>query len=95
MTHTTVRRAAFFTAGGGIYGEFNWVAIGVYLIGVLVELPFMIMTFYTGFIAKHLNGGDITWLVSLAVTTPLSYFALKSRGSQGVRQAAPIPQSIA
>ena len=62
--------ASFFRPGGGIYGQYQWKALIVYLIGICVEVPFMSTTLYTG-PAAHALGADITWLVGLAITTPL------------------------
>ena len=62
--------ASFFRPGGGIYGQYQWKALIVYLIGICVEVPFMSTTLYTG-PAAHALGADITWLVGLAITIPL------------------------
>lgn len=70
--------SAFFDPSGGPYGQVNWVGCGVYLIGVAVEIPFMSTTLYTGPVATKLNGTDLAWLVGLAVTIPLYYFAAKA-----------------
>lgn len=43
------------------------------LIGILVEVPFMSTTRYTGPAAKAMNGTDLSWLVGLVVTVPLYY----------------------
>jgi NCS1 family nucleobase:cation symporter-1 len=64
---------AFFLADGGIYGRFNMTALGAYAIGVIAELPFMILGTpdYTGFAVSHLGGADISWIVGLVVTIPV------------------------
>ncbi|NMP24536.1 purine-cytosine permease family protein [Sulfobacillus harzensis] len=64
----------------GIYHRVNWRTMLVYVIGVLVEIPFMDATFYEGPVAKAMGGGDISWLIGLAVSAPLYY--LLSRGSR-------------
>jgi NCS1 family nucleobase:cation symporter-1 len=67
--------AAFFTAAGGMYGRFNWPAIACYILGFFIQLPFMSTTLYTGPIARLLDGVDISWIVGLAVVSPV-YYAL-------------------
>jgi nucleobase:cation symporter-1, NCS1 family len=57
----------------GIYGRFNVRAIVAYVVGVLVEIPFMSTTFYTGPMVRHLGGADISWLLGLAVASGLYY----------------------
>lgn len=65
---------AFFTAEGGVYGRFNKAAIACYILGILIQLPFVATTLYTGPIATMLNGVDISWIVGLAVISPVYYF---------------------
>ena len=43
--------------------------------GVVVEIPFMSTTFYTGPMVAHLGGADIAWIVGLIVTS-VTYFIL-------------------
>jgi len=64
---------AFFDPSGGPYGRIGWVGVSAYLIGILVEIPFMSTTLYTGPAAKAMNGTDLSWLVGLVVTVPLYY----------------------
>ncbi len=54
----------------GIYGRYQWGAIGVYLVSILIQIPFMSMSFYTGALA-HALGADIAWLPGLIVPTAL------------------------
>jgi nucleobase:cation symporter-1, NCS1 family len=54
----------------GIYGRYQWGSIGVYLVSILVQIPFMSMSFYTGALA-HALGADIAWLPGLIVPTAL------------------------
>ena len=55
----------------------NWPAVICYLIGVAVQLPFMIIgTAYTGPMAKLLGGTDISFIVGLVVVSPLYYFTM-------------------
>jgi NCS1 family nucleobase:cation symporter-1 len=51
----------------GIYGRFAWRGLTAYAISLLVELPFVSQTYYTGFMVKYLGGADISWLVGFAL----------------------------
>lgn len=78
VRHGEYRIQDIFTLDG-IYGRINWRTLLVYVIGVLVEIPFMNTTFYTGPIANALGGADISWIVGLLVSAPLYYFLARSR----------------
>ncbi|HTV53022.1 MAG TPA: cytosine permease [Steroidobacteraceae bacterium] len=86
-----VRRAqyhveSFLRADGGIYGRVNPAAVGCYVLGILVQVPFMSTPMYTGVVAHRLHDADLSWLIGLAVTAPL-YYALAVR-RQALRVAA-------
>jgi NCS1 nucleoside transporter family len=74
---------ALFERDGGRYGRFNWVAIGCYFAGILVQIPFLSTTLFTGFIASAIGGVDISWIVGLAVICPLYYVLMKPRMQAG------------
>jgi NCS1 family nucleobase:cation symporter-1 len=57
----------------GRYGSVNIVAIVAYLVGILIQIPFLSQTLYTGPIAKAMGGLDISWLVALVVTFAIYY----------------------
>jgi NCS1 family nucleobase:cation symporter-1 len=61
----------------GSYGRFNLRAIGSYLAGVLVEIPFMSTTYYTGPMVSHLGGADISWILGLIVASGLYYATMR------------------
>lgn len=65
--------ASFLRQDGGIYGRINVPAVGCYFFGILVQIPFMASPLYTGPIAAELGGADLSWLVGLALTSPLYY----------------------
>ncbi|HEV3382930.1 MAG TPA: cytosine permease [Trebonia sp.] len=67
----------FFRADGGRYGRVNWVAIAAYVLGICVQVPFIVTTLYTGPVGKALDGVDLSWIVGLAVVTPFYYFGAK------------------
>ncbi|KLU59814.1 cytosine permease [Peptococcaceae bacterium CEB3] len=64
---------------GGQYGSFNWVALGVYVVGFLVQLPFVNTDIYEGPLAKAMGGADIAWIVGLAVSSVLYYLLGRRR----------------
>ena len=64
--------------GKGRYGDYNWVALGCYIMGVVVQIPFMSQALYVGPIAKALDGADISWIVSLVITS-LVYYPLAKK----------------
>lgn len=57
----------------GIYGVINWKTISVYVVAVLVEIPFINSALYVGPVARYLGGADLAWIVSLAVASVLYY----------------------
>jgi nucleobase:cation symporter-1, NCS1 family len=63
----------FFRADGGRYGRVNWVAIVCYLVGIGVQIPFVVTTLYTGPFGHTFRGVDVSWIVGLAVVSPLYY----------------------
>jgi NCS1 family nucleobase:cation symporter-1 len=69
---------SFVRADGGIYGRFQWPAIACYVFGIIIEVPFMSQTLYTGPIAQKLGGADISWIVCLAIISPVYYFVSKT-----------------
>jgi len=78
----------------GYYGTVNWWALLIYVVTIGVELPFMNSSFYEGPVAKSLGGGDIAWLIGLAVAIP--GYALAARrwlGSRAVPVGATQQQS--
>ncbi|WP_263263115.1 cytosine permease [Pseudomonas sp. RIT-PI-S] len=80
VAHGNYDVPSFFRRDGGIYGYFNWTAVGCYLLGVLVQVPFMATELYTGVVAKAIGGADIAWIVGLAVISPVYYLASRRRG---------------
>jgi nucleobase:cation symporter-1, NCS1 family len=70
---------SFFAADGGIYGRYNVAALICYTVGILVQIPFVATDLYTGSIARAMGGIDLSWVVGLAVVTPVYYFAARAR----------------
>ena len=91
LRHGDYRVEDFFKRDGGVYGRFNWVAIGSYIAGALIQVPFTATAIYTGPLAAALGGVDISWIVGLVVVAPLYYVA--ARVFRKKTEAAPFPSS--
>jgi NCS1 family nucleobase:cation symporter-1 len=74
---------SFFARDGGIYGRYNAVALTCYGLGIVVQLPFLATDVFTGPIAKALGGADISWLIALAVVSPLYYVWARRSANRG------------
>ena len=58
----------------GMYGRWGWRGIVAYLLGFAAMTPFFsVGTLYEGFIAKALDGADISFFIGLAVAGVLYY----------------------
>ena len=73
--------AAFFQPDGGRYGRYNGPALLCYVIGILVQVPFVSNPFYTGAVARALGGADVSWIVGVVVVGPL-YWAVMRQGGR-------------
>jgi NCS1 family nucleobase:cation symporter-1 len=80
---------AFFRHDGGIYGRVNVVAVSCYVLGILVQLPFIDNKLYQGSFAKALGGADLSWIVGLVITAPAYYWlAKRAQASEHARAGA-------
>ena len=70
-----------FRRDGGRYGRWDRVGIVSYLIGLLVQVPFMVTNLYTGPIAEPLNFVDVAWVVGFAVPSVV-YLVSKTASRQ-------------
>jgi NCS1 family nucleobase:cation symporter-1 len=75
---------AFFRQDGGIYGRVNVAAVTCYGFGILVQIPFIASSLYTGPLARAAGGIDLSWIVGLLLTSPAYYWMAKR--SQGQTQ---------
>ncbi|HWZ61502.1 MAG TPA: cytosine permease [Steroidobacteraceae bacterium] len=71
--------ASFFAPDGGIYGHYNATALACYLVGIVVQIPFIAADVYTGPVARALGGVDLSWMVGIAVVSPVYYFAVRAQ----------------
>jgi NCS1 nucleoside transporter family len=72
----------------GMYGRWQWRGIVSYLVGFAAMLPFLSTSKYTGFVAKALNGADISLFIGLPVAGILYYVLAKSIDVDGETRAA-------
>jgi len=79
---------SLFEADGGIYGRINVPAVGCYVLGIGIQIPFLSNALYTGPIAMAFNGVDVSWIVGLAVICPVYYFWARATTSSPERIAA-------
>jgi NCS1 family nucleobase:cation symporter-1 len=77
LQHGEYHVESFFRQDGGIYGRVNGAAVTCYLLGILIQLPFVASALYTGPIARALGNVDLSWIVGLAVTSPVYYWLAK------------------
>ncbi|MDF3834313.1 cytosine permease [Cupriavidus basilensis] len=66
----------------GRYGRWNMAGIVVYALGVLVQMPLIATSFYTGAWVAALGGVDISWIVGLLVPALLYYLVSRARLDQ-------------
>jgi len=57
----------------GRYGAWNTGALVTYVIGIVVQIPFLAQKLYTGPFTEMLGGVDISWIVGLVVTAGIYY----------------------
>jgi NCS1 family nucleobase:cation symporter-1 len=62
----------------GRYGRWSSVAITTYVLGIVVQVPFLAQSLYTGPVTDALGGADISWIVGLVVPAVV-YYAWASR----------------
>lgn len=56
-----------FRRDGGVYGRWDGIGLVAYLIGMLVQIPFMVTNMYTGPLAAPLGFVDVAWIVGFIV----------------------------
>lgn len=74
----------------GLYGSWQWRGLLAYAVGLLAEVPFMVLpapVAFTGPLAAALGGVDVAWLVGLAVTTVV-YLAVSRSLDLGAERRA-------
>jgi nucleobase:cation symporter-1, NCS1 family len=86
-----VRRGRYVIADifktNGIYGRVNWWGVGIYLLAILVEIPFVNSSLYVGPLAKDLGGADISWIVGFIVAAVLYYLTASPHVARAAHRA--------
>lgn len=59
---------SIFAADGGVYGRFNTRAIVAYVIGIVVQLPFLKNQWFEGVWADAIAGVDVSWVFGIAAS---------------------------
>jgi NCS1 family nucleobase:cation symporter-1 len=77
LRHGEYHVESFFQQDGGIYGRVNTAAVACYVLGILVQLPFVACALYTGPVARAMGGIDLSWIVGLLITSPVYYWLAK------------------
>ncbi|WEK28783.1 MAG: cytosine permease [Candidatus Pseudomonas phytovorans] len=71
----------------GIYGRVNWIAVGVFLATIALEIPFMNTSLYVGPVAASLQGIDLAWVVGLLFPAACYYSLMQRRSALAARTA--------
>jgi nucleobase:cation symporter-1, NCS1 family len=71
----------------GIYGAYRWRTVAVYVIGILIQVPFMSLSFFKGSVANWL-GSDFAWVPGLLVCAILYVAIEKGLGPTGAERLA-------
>jgi nucleobase:cation symporter-1, NCS1 family len=82
--------ASLFHANGH-YGAVSWRAMGTYLLGVAIEVPFMSTSFYTGPMVNALGGADISWVLGLISSGAAYFLVMRNQRSEVASQSAMTP----
>src|SRR6185437_14466503 len=72
----------------GVYGRWGWRGILSYLVGFAAMLPFLSTSKYTGFVAKAMDGADISFFIGLPVAGLLYYVLAQSIDVESERRLA-------
>ena len=73
--------ADMFRRDGGRYGRWNTAGLVSYLIGLVVQVPFMVTNLYTGPLAEPLGYVDVAWVFGFIV--PAVVYVVWRRREQG------------
>lgn len=77
-----------FRRDGGRYGRWNAIGLWTYVIGLAVQVPFMVTPMYAGPLAEPLGHVDIAWMLGFVVSG-LAYLVLtRAVGRDAGRHAA-------
>ncbi len=77
-----------FRRDGGQYGRWDGIGLISYLIGLVVQVPFMVTTMYTGPLAEPLGYVDVAWIVGFIV--PAVVYTLWKRAAHTPALTGPL-----
>lgn len=66
----------------GRYGRWNIRGIAIYVIGILVQVPFLSTAYFTGPLVEPLGGADISWILGLIIPGALYYVIARHSKAQ-------------
>lgn len=72
---------SIFDENGGKYGKYNVKTLAAYFIGIVVQIPFLTNSFFTGTFANIIPDVDISWIVGMLVTAVIYYLLNQSKVS--------------
>ncbi len=78
----------------GRYGSWNVVAISTYVLGVVVQVPFLAQSLYTGPVTRALGGADISWIVGLVVPGVVYYLWASRRPLAPAEMIHPVEEPV-
>jgi nucleobase:cation symporter-1, NCS1 family len=61
----------------GQYGGADWRTLLAFGIGIVVELPFVSSSFYTGPLVRDVGGADISWILGIIVSGGAYYLLMR------------------
>lgn len=74
----------------GRYGKWNAAAIISFILGILIQLPFVDTKFYSGPMVERLGNTDVSWMIGLAATTIL-YLAVQPLDKRVIPEETILP----
>ena len=74
----------------GRYGRWNRTGIAIYLLGILVQIPFLSTSLFTGPWVAALGGADISWIVGLIAPAAL-YYLVRRRSTRALPERLILP----
>jgi nucleobase:cation symporter-1, NCS1 family len=77
----------------GRYGRWAWRALVCYFLGVLVQIPFLTTSLYTGPLAAALGGTDVSWIIGLGFTAIL-YYLLRRSDTKVIPDSLIVPAGV-
>jgi NCS1 family nucleobase:cation symporter-1 len=66
----------------GIYGRVSIPGVVAYVIGFLIQVPFMVNAIFTGPGARLFGGGDVSWVIGALVAAGIYLVGMRHRGER-------------